>query len=94
VRLGETEAHAPAGMRGGIAWRKYGQRISRLQCALKAVTADLILVDSFLDRRPSQHDMIRFLLWWQALDAALARKIRKYQKFVSTRNPQLLVIGK
>jgi hypothetical protein len=43
-----------------------------LQGTLKAVTADLILVDSFLDWRPTQRNRIRFLLWWQALDAALA----------------------
>jgi hypothetical protein len=39
---------------------------------LEAVTANLILVDSFLDWRPTQRDKIRFLLWWLALDAALA----------------------
>jgi hypothetical protein len=49
--------------------------ISRLQWTLKAVTADLILVDCFLDWRPTQRDRIRFLLWWQALDAALAPQL-------------------
>jgi hypothetical protein len=43
-----------------------------LQGTLKEVTADLILVDSFLDWLPIQCDKIRFLLWRQALDAALA----------------------